>query len=161
MVSVCDPQMHQSFSAAGLAGSWKLAPGRALSLHPRTEGTLRILAGQAWVTLNERPRGHNNESGDHFMHAGQKMVVRAGSHLVFESMDQDPIHFDWHPHYVPRLSPSVRWQQAVVAPLHDLGRGLWLTVTALGRLLWGLVGYSDYLVAGRGRIMSAHEVSPP
>lgn len=161
MVSVCDSHLHQSFHAAGLAGSWKLAPGRALSLHPRTEGTLRILAGRAWVTLDERPRGHNDESGDHVLQAGQKLVVRAGSHLVFESMDQDPIHFDWHPHYVPRLTPSLRWQQSVVLPLRDLRRGAWLTVTALARLLWGLVGYADYLVAGRGRAMSPREVSPP
>ena len=161
MVSVCDPHLHQSFHAAGLAGRWTLAPGRALSLRTRTEGTLRILAGHAWVTLDARPRGPSDELGDHFLHAGQTMVVRAGSHLVFESMDQDPIHFDWQPHEVPRLTPAVRWQQAVVLPLRDLRRGAWLTVTALVRLLWGLVGYADHLVAGRGRVMSSHEVSPP
>lgn len=161
MVSVCDPRLHQSFRAAGLAGSWQLAPGRALSLYPRTEGTLRILAGHAWVTLNERPRGPNDQFGDHFLRAGQTMVVGAGSHLVFESMDQDPIHFDWQPHCAPRRAPGVRWQQAVVLPLRDLRRGAWLTLTASARLLWGLVGYADHLVAGRGRVMSSHEVSPP
>ena len=161
MVSVCDSHLHQSFHAAGLAGSWQLAPGRALSLRPRTEGTRRIRAGQAWVTLDKRPRGHNDESGDHVLRAGQTMVVRAGSHLVFESMDQDPIHFDWQPHEVPRLASGVRWQQAVVQPLRDLRRGAWLTLTASARLLWGLVGYADHLVAGRGRVMSSHEVSPP
>lgn len=159
MLSPCDPKLQQSFKAAGLAGCWKLAPGRVLGVRPRTEGVLLITQGAAWATLNERPRGHGNESGDHFLQAGQQLPVCAGRHLVIESMDRAPVQFEWTP--AARWSPRSRWDEAVRQPLRDLHRAGWLAGSALLRLLLGLAGYSEYLVAGRGRALSPHEVNPP
>lgn len=161
MLSPCDQKLHQSIRAAGLAGCWRLAPGRVFGLRLRSHGVLRITQGRAWITLNERPHGHSNESGDHFLQAGQQLPVRAGQHLVIESLDPAPLQFEWTPAVVTWRLPRTRWNEAVMQPLHDLARAGWLAGSALLRLLLGLAGYSEYLVAGRGRIMSRHEVNPP
>lgn len=143
MRSVCDPELQQSFHAEGLAGCWKLAPGRAFSLRPRMAGVLLITQGEAWATLNEGHRGHGNESGDHFLQAGQQLPVRAGRHLVLESLDKAPVHFDWTP--ASHRVAGARWDEAVALPVRDLAHAGRLAGHALLRLLWGLLGYSVYL----------------
>lgn len=144
MLAPNDPELHQSISAAGLAGSWRLAAGRALSLRLRSAGVLQITQGQAWVTLNERPHGHGVESGDHFLGPGQQLPVRAGRHLVIESLDQAPVHFEWLP--APTLPfPLPHGPVALVRPLADLARAAALAGRALLQLFLGL---GAYLVAG-------------
>ncbi|HEY3046701.1 MAG TPA: hypothetical protein VGJ72_04440 [Polaromonas sp.] len=56
---------------------------------------------------------------------------------------------------------STRWQAAVMQPLRELGLALGTAVPALGRLLVGVAGYADYLVAGRGRVLAPLESNPP
>lgn len=97
MVSPRDPKLQQSIGAAGLAGCWKLAPKRALSLRPREDGVLLVTQGQAWATLDVPHCGRGNQLGDHCLHAGQQLRVRARQHLVIESLDDAPVHFDWTP----------------------------------------------------------------
>lgn len=140
MLAPNDPELHQSIRAAGLAGCWQLAAGRALSLRLRTAGVLQITQGQAWVTLNERERGHGEDAGDHFLGPGQRLPVRAGRHLVIESLDQAPVHFEW----LPATAPP-HGKVAVVRPLADLARAAALAGRALLQLLAGL---GAYLVAG-------------
>ena len=60
------------------------------------------------------------------------------------------------------LSPHpTRWQAAVVQPWRVLGLALGTAALALGRLRAGVAGYADYLVAGRGRVLSPLESNPP
>lgn len=140
MLAPNDPELHQSIRAAGLAGCWQLAAGRALSLRLRSAGVLQITRGQAWVTLNERERGHGEDAGDHFLGPGQQLPVRAGRHLVIESLDRAPVHFVWLPAAaLPRRAP--RWPAEVVRPLADLARAGALAGRALLQLLLGLGGY--------------------
>jgi hypothetical protein len=161
MVMPSDPKLHQSLGAAGLARYWKLAPRRALSLHPRQAGVLLVAQGQAWATLQEPHPVRGKESGDHCLRAGQQLRVSAGQHLVIESLDGGPVYFDWTPSLSPRRLPRSRWNEAVVQPLRDLRQALWLAAGALVRLLIGLAGYGEFLVAGRGRVMTGHEANPP
>lgn len=144
-----------------LTGCWKIGAGGALSLRPARASVLRIARGQAWVTLGRAPRGHGNESGDHFLTAGQALRVPAGRHLVLEPMDAHPLYFDWGP--VPAASKvhALRWEQSVAQPLRDFGLALSLAGSALLRLLRGLLGYGEFLVAGRGRVLSGYERNPP
>lgn len=155
------PNSQQSPTPArALTGSWKIGAGGALSLRPVRTSVLRIARGQAWITLGSAPRGHGNESGDHFLGAGQELRVPAGRHLVLESMDAHPVHFDWLPApAAPRM--GAQWEQTVVQPVRDFGRALSLAGSALWRLLRGLLGYSQFLVAGRGRVLSDYERNPP
>lgn len=41
------------------------------------------------------------------------------------------------------------------------GAGRALVALVLGRLLAGIAGYADYLVAGRGRVLPPLESNPP
>ena len=143
------------------SGCWKIGAGGPLSLRPTRASVLRIARGQAWVTLGSAPRGHGNESGDHFLNAGQELRVLPGRHLVLESVDANPLYFDWMPVPATPWVQSARWEQAVVQPLRDFGWALSLATSALLRLLRGLFGYGEFLVAGRGRILSDYERNPP
>lgn len=45
--------------------------------------------------------------------------------------------------------------------MRQLGQALALAVRTLGRVLAGVAGYADYLVAGRCRVLSPMESNPP
>lgn len=161
MVMPSDPKLPQSLGAPALARYWKLAPQRALSLHPREAGVLSIAQGQVWATLQGPHPVRGKDAGDRCLQAGQQLKVSAGQHLVMESLDGAPVYFDWTPALSPRRLPRSRWNEAVVQPLRDLRQALWLAAGALVRLLIGLAGYGEYLAAGRGRVMTGHEANPP
>lgn len=81
-----------------LPGCWTLAPGRAISLRPREAGVLRIEMGRVWATFDGPHQGHGNESGDHFLLAGQHLAVRAGQRLVLEpwcEVGDAPVCVQW------------------------------------------------------------------
>lgn len=136
----------QAFHAApAVSGCWKLIAGRAISLQPRQAGVLKIAQGRVWATVNGAHQGHGNESGDHFLQAGQQLVIGAGQHLVLESCaapDAAPVYFEWGHVAAGRAS---RWQAAV--PLYELGLALRQVGQALGQLLKGLAGYGDARLA--------------
>ncbi len=149
MLSPGDTELQQSRLRATAAGHWQLAPGRALSLCPRCDGVLRITRGRAWLTLDVPPHGPAAEVGDHCLCAGEQLRVRAGRHLVFESLDPVPVDFEWLqlPVAVPlRVS---RWNESVVLPLADLGRAASMAGRAAWRLLRGLASTALALLAGR------------
>ncbi len=140
MSSLGDHELQQSLGPAGLAGCWKLAPGRALSLRPREAGVLRIRQGRAWATLDERPRGHGPDAGDYFLLAGEQLAVQPGRHLVIESLDHGILGFEWlHAPVALPLRVS-HWNETVLQPLADLCRAAQLACAALLRLLRGLLG---------------------
>jgi len=146
------PQTQQS-SAANLPGTWKLAAGRAITLQPREEGTFKVAHGQMWVTYEGPHRGAPNESGDHFVGAGETIRVRAGEKLVVESSNwqtRTPSYFSWEPLPARARSTAPRLN-AVVQPLADLRLAIAFGGRALGRLAAGLAGLAWAGVAGRGR----------
>lgn len=138
MLSPCDPDVHQSTAEAGRARERWLAPGQAHSLRLRRDGQLQVRQGRAWVTLDETPLVRGTECGDFFLEAGQQLAVRAGRHLVIESLDQNAVHYAWRPCPVMQRLRA-HWQQAMGQPMADLGRAGVLAATALLRLLVGSV----------------------
>lgn len=144
-----------------MSGCWRLAPGRVVSLHPCEDGELQITQGRVWATLDVTHSGHGNELGDHFLHSGHRLPVRAGQHLVVEAYDKTPVCFEWASISLARIEGSSRWSQEVKQPCRDMTLGLAMAGSALVRLVIGLAGYGEYLVAGRGRVMSELEANPP
>ena len=163
MVTQHFTQLQQSQGAAVFV-CWKLMPGRAISLQPRQAGVLRIEQGQVWATVDGSPRVPANELGDHFLQAGQQLAVRAGQHLVFEpygAAGATPVYFEWTPLPESVTLRASRWHAAVMRPLRDLGQAVLMAGLALGQLVLGLAGYGEYLVAGRGRVLSKLETNQP
>ncbi|WP_372662918.1 DUF2917 domain-containing protein, partial [Hydrogenophaga sp.] len=147
-------------------GSWKLAAGAALSLHPRRAGCLRLAAGRVWVTLGGPYAGHGNERGDLFLQAGESVAVPAGARLVVESVQapaMGPARFDWSEHAEAKVGVGARpsrFQSQVVCPARDLVQALAQAGGALLRLFGGVFGYGEYLMAGRGRVLPHWESNP-
>lgn len=132
---------------------------RAISLRPVEDSRLRIIAGRAWVTLN---LPHQADGlGDHRVGAGETLLVPAGAHLVMEPWRSgDALRFDWSVVPQAQAMPQ-RFARDVVAPSRELGVALAHAALAFGRLLRGLLGYAEFLVAGRGRVLSRFESNPP
>lgn len=143
-----------------VAGAWRLFPGSAMSLQPKADAELRLRRGEVWVTLGETDHGIPGASGDRFLRAGEALLVPAGAWLVMEALDahggDGPVFFDWTDLGANRAAPS-RFRREVVTPSRDLVSALGLAAVALVRVLRGLLGYSEYLVAGRGRVLSPLE----
>ena len=120
-------ELQQSYGGPAVSECWKLMPGRAISLQPRQAGVLRIAQGQVWATFDGPHSGHGNESGDHFLQAGQALAVRAGQRLVFEPWGKAgaaPVYFEWTRLPTADTVRAFRWHAAVVQPLHAGGRAL-------------------------------------
>jgi hypothetical protein len=158
-------------AASPLAGLWRLAPRRTISLKPAANGVLRIVQGRVWVTTGVlQGLAGQPDSGDLVLHAGDEWAVPAGVHLVMECwpvQPDDAVRFDFS-ECETTLAVAPRFQREVANPARDLGQELWAAAGALGRATWafarvlrGLAGYGEYLVAGRGRVMSPLEAGPP
>lgn len=79
------------------AGSFRIESGRALRLCPQHDALLCIQQGSVWATLPRQP-------GDHFLKAGQSILVIAGDALVIEPWAlrqvagaQETVYLDWDP----------------------------------------------------------------
>lgn len=132
---------------------------RALSLYPANDSRLSILSGRAWVTLNlpHVPAG----LGDHVLQAGETLPVPAGAHLVMEPWASgEAVRFDWCVLPAGVKAPN-RFEREVAAPTRELALALGQVALALGRLARGVLGYGEFLVAGRGRVLSRFESNPP
>ena len=153
-----------SSSAASLVsssrpvGAWRLHPGHAMSLHPQETSVLRIHRGPVWVTLGEPGALSPQTSGDRFLMAGESMVVPAGARLVMEPLSaresDGPVCFDWSG---AALAQDSRFGREVRAPLREAVAAFGQVTWALLRVARGLLGYSEFLVAGRGRVLSPLE----
>ena len=154
-------EAHPCSPLADRAGYWKLSAGRALTLTPREWGRLCIAQGRVWLTADVLSSDRAALAGDHVLSAGQSLLLPPGAQVVVEAWERAggaPVHFQWMPQPSPALT---RWQQEVVRPLNDLGRAGAVALQATWRLLAGLTGYAEFLVAGRGRVLSHFESNPP
>ena len=69
------PESHEFVACPTASGCWSLMQGQAISLLPREAGVLRIASGRVWATMDGPHTGFGNESGDHFLQAGQVLAV--------------------------------------------------------------------------------------
>lgn len=141
-------------------GAWRLHPGHAMRLQPRQPAVLRVYCGRVWATLGQGAEaGAPDDGGDRFLGPGDVLSVPAGASLVMEPMavpgDWDPVHFDWSDTAAP--AASGRFAREVGAPARELWSSLGHAAVALTRMVFGLLGYSEFLVAGRGRVLSPLE----
>jgi hypothetical protein len=146
------------------ASGWRLDARRAMSLRPQVPSRLHITQGRAWVTLGEAPRGAGNESGDLVLTAGEALLVPAGARLVMEpwQASPEPVRFDWCAETDAHAeTQSDRFGREVLAPSRELAAALRQAGEAFGRLMHGLLGYSEFLVAGRGRVLTPLESNQP
>ncbi len=160
------------------SGSWHLAHGRAMRLHGKEAAFLRITGGRVWATLDGPHNGPANNQGDLVLASGEQLRLRAGQGVVIEPWSspalqqtaQDGAFFSWElaPADCPAsaliaapASTRSRMQTALGDPLRELGLALWLVAQALGHLAEGVAGLSEFLVAGRGRVLPRLESNPP
>jgi len=131
--------------AEGLPGCWKLGADRALTLHARQAGVLRIAHGRVWVTFNNAGHDLRVRAGDHFLSRGESLSLSPGETVVMESFGMghaSSAYFNWEPaaaaHPVP--AKATGWRSGVAQPLLDLRLALGLVGGAVGRLARGLAG---------------------
>ena len=150
------------------ATTWTLSRGQAQTFRPLTAGVLRTHSGRAWVTLSmpahlPRPRWCAElEPGDLFLGADTQLRLAAGQTVVIESWPSDrdaATELEWQAEEIS--ASALRWQQAVVQPTRNLAGALVLVARSLWQLLRGLAGYTDYLVAGRGKVQTCLESNAP
>lgn len=173
--------LHQELQAFPgtdkVAGCWKLAEGRALTLRARSAGVLRIAHGAVWITFDNAQRDDGVRGGDHFLGAGDVLHLLPGQKLVMESWTAEvhsSSYFSWDP--LPAsaavsiahirgaaLARSFAAHGGLLQPLRDLRAALGLAAGATGRLLAGLAllpaaallglapRFAIDLIAGRAR----------
>ena len=141
-------------------GAWRLHPGHAMSLRPKQPAVLRVYCGRIWATLGQGAEaGAPDDGGDRFLGPGDVLIVPAGASLVMKPVvvpgDRGPVHFDWSD--AAALAAPSRFARDVGAPARELRSSLGQAALALSRMVSGLLGYSEFLVAGRGRVLSPLE----
>jgi Protein of unknown function (DUF2917) len=155
------------------AGSWQLAAGHAVTLHDDRAAVLRITHGSVWATVDGPHAGPANNQGDVFLSAGERLTLQAGQRVVIEPCSDsnsanEAVYFSWDPALAtvdvppqPYAVAGSRMQVAVVRPLRDFALALKMAAQALGRLVWGIAGLSEFLIAGRGRVQPCMESNAP
>jgi hypothetical protein len=164
--------MSTSLTTDVSATTWSQAKGTARTFRAHKAGVLRVTFGRAWATLSNsahtagwspQPRWCPElDPGDLFLGPNSALTLRAGQSVVIESWPADRdsgTGFVWEP--LAASAGAQRWHVAVVQPTRELGQGLLLVLRALGRLARGLAAYSEYLVAGRGKVQSCLESNAP
>jgi Protein of unknown function (DUF2917) len=69
---------------------------QVISLFAEQDSELCIKQGRVWATVGTGGEDVDDNYGDHFLEAGQKLSVLKGQNLVFESMHADiPVFFDF------------------------------------------------------------------
>jgi Protein of unknown function (DUF2917) len=130
---------HSHQSTATLAGAWKLAGGRAMTLQPREPGVLRVARGGLWATVEGPHPGPLNDQGDRFLQAGEQLQLRRGQRVVIEAWTRlGPAYFSWDALAQP-VARRVRVAD-LAQPVEDLRLAGVLGVRAAGRLVAALVG---------------------
>jgi Protein of unknown function (DUF2917) len=69
---------------------------KVISLMAEQDSELSIKQGRVWATVGTGGDDIDDNYGDHFLEAGEKLSVLKGQNLVFESMNADmPVFFDF------------------------------------------------------------------
>jgi hypothetical protein len=69
---------------------------KIVSLFAEQDSELCIKQGRVWATLGTGGDDIDDDYGDHFLVAGQKLKVAKGQNLVFESLNAGaPVFFDF------------------------------------------------------------------
>jgi Protein of unknown function (DUF2917) len=69
---------------------------KVISLVAEQDSELCIKQGRVWATLGTGGDDKDDNYGDHFLAAGQKLKVLKGQNLVFESVQAGmPVFFDF------------------------------------------------------------------
>ncbi|RQO80704.1 DUF2917 domain-containing protein [Acidovorax sp. FJL06] len=172
--NVLESQQSVQAAVAGrpAAGCWKLAPGRALSLHPREPSVLEIAQGRVWLTLSgasptplpadlpaDLPRG----VADHMLQAGDRLAIAAGQHVVMEAwnpagLPDGGVAFHWkgaaalaNGQGAHVLRRGADWECGVVQPLRDLAQALAQGGRAVGQAGAQVLGATGRLALGIAR----------
>lgn len=100
--------------APALSEGCDLAPHRAQSVHAREARRLHILHGRVWLTL-----GGADQPGDHFLAAGDSLLLPAGARAVFEAYPaQQPVRWACSAGVGAQAAPSLlQWLRFWVAVL--------------------------------------------
>lgn len=147
MAHLSSSTAHQSNAA--LAGAWKLASGRAMTLQPREAGVLRVKRGSLWATGPGPHSGPLNDQGDRFLQAGEQLRLERGQRVVIESWKRmEPAYFSWDPLPQP-VARNVRVAD-LAQPVEDLRLAVALGARAAGRLAAALAGLA-WTRVGRAR----------
>ncbi|TMJ14314.1 MAG: DUF2917 domain-containing protein [Alphaproteobacteria bacterium] len=119
-----------------LPGTWKLAPGRAITLEPREAGVFKVAHGQLWATFDGPHEGRPDQSGDWFLGAGETLRLQPGQRLVVEAWNEGcPGYFSWDP--LPVTVRRMQWAD-IVQPVSDLRLALVFGGHAVARLVVGI-----------------------
>ena len=147
MANLSSTNTHQS--KAALAGAWKLAGGRAMTLQPRESGVLRVARGSLWATSDGPHAGPGNDQGDRFLQAGEQLRVQRGQRVVIEAWNRmGPAYFSWDP--LPQTVARRVRATDLAQPVEDLRLALLLGARAAGRLAAALAGLA-WTGLGRSR----------
>ena len=82
----------------GMSGCQRLAAGKALTLHARHAGLLRIAHGRIWLTAGHGWNDLPVRAGDHILGRGESLFLAAGETVVMETFGlghAPPAHFSW------------------------------------------------------------------
>jgi len=158
---------QQSPLGAVLPECWKLVPERAVTLHPDGAGVLRISRGRVWATVAGPHQGPANDWGDVVLRCGEQLQLLPGQRVVVEAYGEavnEAAYFSWEPaRVVPAQAGFVPspWGDALARPMlrfdvavPTLAAGVTRGLARLGNLL-------QWLVQGRGRVLSPMEFNQP
>jgi len=160
-------KLQQSSLGGVLPECWKLVPDGAVTLQPDVAGVLRVSQRRVWVTSDGPHHGPANDWGDVVLRSGEQLSLLPGQHVVVEAYGEAvnaDAFFSWEPSPV-----ALRRQRVVVVPWGDvlarpplaLERGWTDLAATVGRLLVRLGGMLEWLVQGRGRVLSPMEINQP
>ena len=138
--------VHAAPAGRTAAGAWKLAAGRALSLHPQRQSMLTLAQGRVWLTLG------GPDAADHVLQAGDRLHIAPGQRVVMEAWglagSTEGVAFDWDGAVVataPRA--GAEWECSVAQPLRDLAHALAQALGAGGRLAAGVTRFALLKIA--------------
>lgn len=129
-------------------GDIQLVPGMPLAIRGARGVVLECSEGVVWFTIEGRIE-------DFMLARGESVRIDNNGLALVEGSPSGAIRL------LSEAPSSTAWAARVSQPLRDLGWALCLAGRALGRLVLGLAGYGQYLVAGRGRVLTDLEANPP
>ncbi|MBU0589745.1 MAG: DUF2917 domain-containing protein [Gammaproteobacteria bacterium] len=129
-------------------GRIHLSDGVPLRFQGARGVSIECTEGRLWLTVE-------GEFDDFHLTQGERLCIPNEGLVLVEGSPMGTIRLS------REMSSASRWRQAVSQPLRDMGWSMMMVVSAFLRLLAGLAGYGEYLVAGRGRVLSRFEGNPP